>query len=122
MTTFYLLPPRPFLDDAFARFRDAWLPGLPEPRPAWPTFAELLDDALAGRADVCVLFRDELPAGGAIDATLRDRFGAEAGDRVVEVRVGPTAGEVRARQWHLEDPLGAAAGPLVTRAGEYNHG
>ena len=55
MTTFYLLPPRPFLDDAFARFRDTWLPGLPGPCPAWPAFAELLDGALAGRSDVCVV-------------------------------------------------------------------
>lgn len=122
MTTFYLLPPRPLLDDAFARFRDAWLPGLPGPRPAWPAFAELLDRALAGRADVCAVFRDELVSGEALDVGLRDRFGAEAGDRVVEVRVGPTAGEVRARQWLLEDPAGSVPAPLVARAGEYNHG
>jgi hypothetical protein len=115
MTTFYLLPPRPFLDDALARFRDAWLPGLAGLQPAWPTFAELLDGALAGRPDVCVIFRDELPDGPTLDEVLRDGYGAGAGDRVVEVRAGAAAGEARVRSWRLD-------GSLVAPVTSYNHG
>jgi hypothetical protein len=107
MATFYLLPPRPYLDDAFRRFRDAWLPGLS--KAVGPAFPELLEAALSPAGDAFVVFRDDLPEGVPLESALRHGFGADDGDAILEVRAGTLAGEVRVRQWRL----GAAAERLA---------
>jgi hypothetical protein len=100
MATFYLLPPRACLDDALAGFLGKLLPGLPAPTGAWDRLAQS-----AAPAGVYLVTRDELPDGEPVAEALAAGFGAEAGDRVVEV---PAGGGV-ARAWVLTGVSGAAA-------------
>jgi len=97
MATFYVLPPRACLDDAVAAFLGKLLPGLPAPD--WDQLSERVV-----RPDVYLVPRDELPEGEDVSAALAAGFGAEAGDRVVEVALGRAA-----RTWVLGGVSGAAA-------------
>jgi hypothetical protein len=100
MATFYLLPPRACLDDAVAGLLARLLPGLPPPPDPW--------EAVAGRlaggwpADVYLVPKDDLPADEPPADALAAGWGAEPGDRVVEV--GPAGA---AREWAV--PAGAGA-------------
>jgi len=97
MATFYLLPPRTCLDDAVAAFLGKLLPG--SPAPTW--------DQLADRVvppGVYLVPRDELPDGEPVSGALTEGFGAEPGDRVVEVALGGAA-----RTWVVGGVSGAAA-------------
>ena len=83
MATFYLLPPRANLDQSLADLLGRLLPGLPVPESAW-------DDLVARLAgdwpdDVFLVPRDDLPDGESPDDALVTSFGAEPGDRVIEV-------------------------------------
>ncbi len=87
MSTFYVLPPRPVLDDAVSGLLARLLPGLPVPADAWDRLADrLLADALP--SDVYLVPRDDLPDGVPVEAALADGFGAEPGDRIVSVASG----------------------------------
>jgi hypothetical protein len=97
MATFYVLPPRACLDDAVAAFIGELVPGVPAP--AWEEFAEHLR-----HPGVYFVPRDELPDDEPVPATLTADFGAEAGDRVVEVSLGGAA-----RTWVVGGVSGAAA-------------
>lgn len=84
MATFYLLPPRPLLEEALPRLLD--LPFAPVV--LGPELAEALRAGLT-YGEVFAVFREELPDGAGADEALRDGFGAEAGDEVVELRLMP---------------------------------
>jgi hypothetical protein len=92
MATFYLLPPRANLDQSLADLLGRLLPGLPVPEAAW--------DDLVGRLsatwpdDVFLIPQDDLPDGESPNDALVTDFGAEPGDRVVEV-----GGARPARSW-----------------------
>ncbi|HEY7310118.1 MAG TPA: hypothetical protein VH643_12220 [Gemmataceae bacterium] len=107
MSIFYLLPPRPFVGDRFADFLHTLFPGLDWDSSERASLAELLGDA-AGRPDVFVVFRDELPREEAPSRALIDGYGAEPGDEVVEVRPGGRPGEVHTRRWRIDPPARAA--------------
>jgi hypothetical protein len=97
MATFYLLPPRACLDDAVAGFLGRLLPGVPAP--GWDCLAQSV--AAPG---VFLVTRDELPDGEPVAEALATGFGAEPGDRVVEVALGGAA-----RAWVVTGVSGAAA-------------
>jgi hypothetical protein len=98
MATFYLLPPRPSLEQALGDFLGRFLPGLPLPVNVWDVVTEQLRAAANWREDVYLVPRDDLPEGEPVNETLIAAFGAEAGDRVVEVGLARgTAG----RSWVL---------------------
>jgi len=97
MATFYLLPPRACLDDALAAFLGKLVPGLPAP--AWDRLADQFV-----QPGVYLVARDELPDGEPVAEALAAGFGAEPGDRVVEVALGGTA-----RAWVVGGVSGAAA-------------
>ena len=97
MATFYLLPPRACLEEAVAALLGKLLPGLPTPADAWDRLAE----RVAGPG-VYLVTRDDLPDDLAPSVALVEAFGAEPGDRVVEVSAGGGA----ARAWSVG---GAAA-------------
>jgi hypothetical protein len=100
MSIFYLLPPRPFLGDRFATFLQSLFPGLDWDSAERSNLADLLA-AAAGRTDVYVVYRDDLPREEPAASALIHAFGAEPGDEVVEVR--PSAsGETIARRWRVE--------------------
>jgi hypothetical protein len=100
MSTFYVLPPRPQLGRRFAAFLQIWFPGL-EWEGAWPDLAEALAAAVAGRPDVFVLYREDLPEGDDPARSLTENFGAEAGDEVVEVLPAAGPAEVTTRRWKV---------------------
>jgi hypothetical protein len=101
MATFYVLPPRPLVGQRLLDHLQPLFPGL-----AWAGhFGVVLVEALAAAAcehpDVYVVYREELPGGEEVGQALRDGFGAEPGDTVVEVRPGPEPGALSARSWRL---------------------
>ena len=102
MATFYLLPPRANLDQSLTDLLGRLLPGLPIPEAVW--------DDLVGRLsagwpdDVFLVPRDDLPDGDSPDDSLVNEFGAEPGDRVVEV-----GGSRPARSWVVGVSVAAAA-------------
>jgi hypothetical protein len=88
VSTFYLLPPRPVLGERFARYLQTLFPDLSWRPGAWPELADTLTAAVAGHADVYVVYGDDLPIGEDPAQALTDVFGAEEGDEVIEVRLG----------------------------------
>ncbi len=106
MSIFYLMPPRPFLGDRFAAFLQTFFPGLDWDSCQRTSLVELLGDA-AGRSDVFVVYRDDLPREEAPSLALINGFGAEPGDEVVEVLPAAAAGELTSRRWRLAGRVAA---------------
>jgi hypothetical protein len=103
MATFYLLPPRACLQDALAGLLGKLLPGLPVPANAWDQLAAV---AVADATDAVYLVpRDDLPDGEPVADALAEGFGADPGDRVVEV---PSGGGV-ARVWRVPGGVSGSA-------------
>ena len=99
MSTFYLMPPRPVFADSLAQFLQSWLPGLPVPADAGIEVTQMLQTGLELRENAFLVFREDMPNDADPTVILRDGFGAEDGDRVVELRLGGRFGEVLARSW-----------------------
>lgn len=99
MATFYLLPPRSCLEEALGTLLTRLLPGLPLPVESWEAIADRVASAANWPADVFLVPRDDLPDGEPVGEALSAAFGAEPGDRVVEVSLarGPAA----TRSWVL---------------------
>ncbi|MFL5329756.1 MAG: hypothetical protein ACJ8C4_12660 [Gemmataceae bacterium] len=91
MTTFYLMPPRADMARRFAAFLKVWFPGV---HPRLEQLPDILEATIDPGADAVVLFGEDLPLarGEMLDDCLSDGFGAEPGDRVVDMRVGPIDG------------------------------
>jgi hypothetical protein len=100
MSTFYLMPPRPFVGDRIAAFLQTFFPGLDWDSAGRTELADALGET-AGRDDVFVIYRDDLPHEEPPARALVDGFGAEPGDEVVEVRPGPRPGEMVTRRWRI---------------------
>jgi hypothetical protein len=101
MSVFYLLPPRPFLGQCFARFLQAFFPGLEWGDATWSELADTLATTTRTQDGVYVVYREELPDGEDVGRALADGFGAEPGDEVIEVRAGSRAGELAVRRWRV---------------------
>jgi hypothetical protein len=101
MSIFYLLPPRPFLGDRVADFLQTLFPGLAWDSSMRTNLVEMLDAAVAERDGVYVVYREDLPREESPAQALKDGFGAEAGDEIVEIRLGGRPGEVISRRWRL---------------------
>ncbi len=96
MATFYLLPPRPVVGDHLLDGVERIMPGLDLNVAARRRLTEALLDALELRGDVFLVFREDLPACVPAEEALRDGYGAEPGDEVIEVRAGAPA-----RRWRV---------------------
>ncbi|MBA4062339.1 MAG: hypothetical protein C0501_01270 [Isosphaera sp.] len=96
MATFYLLPPRHSLDQAVGDLLARLLPGLPLPADAWDLVADRVAAAAGWPADTFLVPRDDLPDGEPVGDALAAAFGAEPGDRIVEVSAARSA-----RAWVL---------------------
>jgi hypothetical protein len=86
MATFYLLPPRPCLERAIGELFSRLLPGLPLPVDSWDAVTQQIASLAGWPADVYLVTSDELPEGDAAQS-LASGYGAEPGDRVVEVKL-----------------------------------
>lgn len=91
MATFFVLPPRDCLDRAVTDLLTKLLPGLPLPADAWDAVTDRLADAASWPADLFLVPRDDLPDGEPVHDALSTNYGAEPGDRVVEVRLAGAA-------------------------------
>jgi len=101
MATFYVLPPREALGECLARFLRPYIPGVPVSR---ELCADLIDSLVAEASsaeNACILHREELPEDHDMSEVLRDACGAEPGDQVILVNVGPKPDEPRVRIWTL---------------------
>lgn len=85
MATFYVLPPRSCLEDSLTALLGKLLPGLPLPVDAWDAVVDRLASIAGWPADVYLVPRDDLAPGESVSESLESHFGAEPGDRVVEV-------------------------------------
>ncbi len=101
MSTFYLLPPRPYLGEHFAGYLQTLFPGLHWDRAVWANLAEGLAAAATCHPGVYVVYREELPEGEDPARALADGFGAEPGDEVIELRVAGRPDELAIRRWHI---------------------
>jgi hypothetical protein len=104
MSTFYLLPARPFLGRCFAGYLQSVFPGLHWEQQDLTELAETLTAVAGAQAEVYVVHREEIPEGEELFAALKHGFGAETGDVVVEVRPDANTGEFQARRWRLDGP------------------
>jgi hypothetical protein len=86
MSLFYLLPSRASVAEHFAGYLEAWFPGVGG---VAPELADQLVATALGRTDGFAVFADELPDGDDLVAALRESYGAEPGDWVVDLRGGP---------------------------------
>jgi hypothetical protein len=93
MSTFFLLPSRHFVGRQFAELLSTLFPGLDWPAHTWPDLAEVTASLALTQSDVYVVFREDLPDTGPAEQALVDACGAERGDEVIEVHLGP------ARRW-----------------------
>jgi hypothetical protein len=61
---------------------------------------DLVEATVQMTAGLHVVYREDLPSGEPVDQALRDGFGAESGDEVVEVRPAQ-AGAISSRRWRV---------------------
>jgi hypothetical protein len=85
MSVFYVLPPRPLVGQQFARFLQGCFPGLTWAGACRLDLAESVSAAGQSNPDVFVVFREDLPEDCNLQEALKELFGAEGGDEVVEV-------------------------------------
>ncbi len=117
MSTFYLLPPRPLLGERFAEHLQLLFPGLLWNSASWSGLADLLATAAASLPDVFVVHREDLPDGEPLPQALIHGYGAEAGDEIIEVRLGIRPGEVSTRRWLLDHDAAEGRLPLAVVSG-----
>jgi hypothetical protein len=103
MATFYVLPPRACLEESVGAFLSKLLPGLPLPVDSWDAIIDRLGADAGWPRDVFFIPRDELAAGESVAESLAANFGAEPGDRVIELAA---AGE---RAWSIAAAMSAPA-------------
>lgn len=85
MATFLVLPPRELLEHAVTEFADRLLPGLPKPLGLADVLLAHVVAGLPKGEQAFVIYREELPDDGDTIGVLREAFGAEAEDRVLEI-------------------------------------
>jgi|SRR5262245_11220642 len=107
MATFYVLPSRPQLGQRFAELLAGLFPGTSWPREDWLDLAEALGAAAMSQPNNFVVFADDLPVDQALEPSLIERFGADAGDEVVEVRLGRHLAEIGIERWRVNESLAA---------------
>jgi hypothetical protein len=113
VSTFYLLPPRSLLADHLVDCLGAFLPGVEfDCAERCRLFSDLIESIGAGNQ--LVVYREDLPAGTAVEQALVDGYGAEQGDEVVEVRPGLPSerigqGRFRSSRWRIGESRAARA-------------
>lgn len=85
MATFLVLPPRELLEHAVTEFANRLLPGLPKPLGLADILLAHVVGGLPRHEQAYVIYREELPEGGDTATVLQEAFGAEPGDRILEI-------------------------------------
>jgi hypothetical protein len=87
MSVFYVLPPRPVVENSLKELLETLMPNLTLPAGLERGLAEWVQERLTRSNDVFVVFREELPDDLEPIQALREGFGASQDDEVVEVRI-----------------------------------
>jgi len=95
MADFVLLPSRPVIGEVIARLIRPYLPGVRLTASDCVKFLENTVEASRGRA--FLVHQEDLPECEDVVTALRDGFGADTGDRIVQVFIGNRVGEPRVR-------------------------
>ena len=103
MATFYVLPPRACLEESLSSLFGKFLPGLPLPVDSWEAVVDRLASIAAWPADVFLVPRDDLAPGEFVAESLEIHFGAEPGDRVIELTANGS------RAWSIGTGMSAPA-------------
>ncbi|MFL5246154.1 MAG: hypothetical protein ACJ8FY_29140 [Gemmataceae bacterium] len=103
MATFYVLPPRSVVTSLLTNHLENALPGLPWTAHDVQQITELLSESLLARPDIYVVFREDLPAQDSAIQSLRDGFGAEPGDTIIEFTPGAKPGHFQTNQSRLAE-------------------
>lgn len=101
MAVFYVLPSRPLLGECLARMLRPYVPGVSVSGEAC---SDLVESLVAGSPESdasYVIHKEDLPEGGDLNSSLRDGFGAEEGDQIVQVSIGSRDAEPRVEIWKL---------------------
>lgn len=85
VATFLVLPPRELLEHAVTEFANRILPGLPKPLGLADVLLAHVVAGVDGTDRTYVIYREELPDSGDAVNVLVEAFGAEPGDRVLEI-------------------------------------
>ncbi|QEL18969.1 hypothetical protein [Limnoglobus roseus] len=85
MSTFLVLPPRELLEHAVTEFVNRLMPGLPKPLGLADVLLAHVVAGLPRHEQAFVIYREELPDGADTASVLQEAFGAEPGDRVLEI-------------------------------------
>jgi hypothetical protein len=85
VATFLVLPPRELLEHAVTEFANRILPGLPKPLGLSDVLLAQVIAGLPRNEQAFVVYREELPEGENTAMVLQEAFGAEPGDRIVEI-------------------------------------
>ena len=102
MAVFYVLPSRPLLGECLARMLRPYVPGVSVSGEACSDLVgSLVSGSPEGDASY-VIHREDIPEGNDLSTSLRDGFGAEAGDQVVQVSIGARDAEPRVQIWNLK--------------------
>jgi len=99
MAIFYLLPPRPLLNQRFKQFAHLLLPGLHAS--ATVDFVSLLHELAGSQPDTYLVHREDLPLDEDPVQALVDGFGAEPGDDILEIRIGSLPSDTSVRRWSV---------------------
>jgi len=101
MSVFYILPPRDLVSLRLGRFLQSLLPGTEWNQQTLDQMVENLENMAGTREPSYLVHREDLPRGHELLEALRDGFGAESGDEIVEVRLGAQPEEVVSRRWSM---------------------
>jgi hypothetical protein len=101
MATFYILPSRSSLEQSLSEVLSRLLPGLTLPLNLWDIMVDRIASTAQWSDDVYLVPRDDLPEGNTIGEALSAGYGAECGDRVVEIH--SMRGPAIPRFWVLDE-------------------
>jgi hypothetical protein len=99
MALFLLLPPRPLLNQRFRQLASHVLADFPLAQAA--DFVALLHESARAHPETYLVHREDLPYDEDPVQALVDGFGAEAGDEILEIRLGSTSSETSLRRWSV---------------------
>jgi hypothetical protein len=106
MATFLILPPRELLEHVLTGFLARILPGVPAPN---NLLALVLNQVVAEQPQTFVVLREDLPESGNLESDLSAAFGAEPGDRVIEIGPPRNGGPAVIREWQVTEPVSGVA-------------
>ena len=103
MATFYVIPPRECLEQSVVEFLGRVLPGVPSSPAVVEAFLGALEFEANRNEDTFFIHREDLAGFDDPVRELIDTFGAESGDRIVEIGAAPASRAATVRRCTVRD-------------------